>query len=151
MRKYSQKELLTEGFFDFIKKPFKAMQVIDPKASENLLRPFKQTRDVYRSFVPAKPESTKDTKSSLEYISSSQSNGQKFVQKNPKIIQKIASNEKDIYNRELDPSNITTVNIKLPDGKAVQHLIIVSKNLQNPNKPAQRYMYDKFGKFVKKL
>jgi hypothetical protein len=150
MRKLSQKELLTEGFFDFIKKTKKAMSVIDPKATENLARPFQQTRDVYRSFVP-NAASDASKKSSMEYISSSPDVAKKFIQKNPKIITKIASTEKNLYNREIDPSSITAINIKLPGGKAVQNLIIVSKDLRSPNKQPERYMYDKTGNFIKKL
>jgi hypothetical protein len=149
MRKYSQKELLLEGFFNLIKKTGQAMNIIDPKASENLQRPFKQVRGVYRSFAPETKEYA--ASKSVEYIPGSTSAAKKFTQKNPKIIQKIATTERDIYNRELDPSNITTVNMKLPDGRAIQNLIIVSKSLQDPNKPSQRYMYDKFGRFIKKL
>jgi hypothetical protein len=149
MRKYSQKELLSEVFFDLIKKTGKAMNVIDPKASENLQRPFKQVRGVYRSFAPETKEYA--TSKSVEYVPGSTTAAKKFTQKNPKIIQKIASTEKDIYNRELDPTNITTINMKLPDGKAIQNLIVISKSLQDPNKPPQRYMYDKFGRFIKKL
>jgi len=141
MRKYSQKELLTEGFFDLIKKTKQAMSVIDPKATENLTRPFQQVRDVYRSFVPA----TKKYKSNVS------KNNKQFAQKNPKIIKKIIDTEKNLYGRELNPTNISTVNIKLPSGKAVQNLIVVSKNLKNPNKAPEKFMYDKAGNFIKKL
>lgn len=149
MRRYSQKELLSEGFFNFIKKTKRAMSAIDPKATANLARPFQQVRDVYRSYVPDTGGISR--KDSIEYVSSSPIAAQQFIQKNPKIARKIASTERDLYNREIDPTSITAVNIKLPDGKAVQNLIVVSKNLRDPNKPPERYMYDKAGKFIKKL
>lgn len=155
MRKYSQKELLLEGFFDLIKKTGgdlikktgKAMNVIDPKASENLQRPFKQVRDVYRSFSPKTSEDVK----SAEYVPGSKTTANKFIQKNPKIIQKIAATEKELYNREVDPASITTINLKLPNGKAIQNLIITSTSLLSKDKAPERYMYDKNGKFIKKL
>ena len=149
MRKYSQKELLLEGFFDLIKKTGRAMNVIDPKASVVLQKPFKQAKDVYRSFVPKTKEYS--SSKSVDYVPGSADSGKKFIQNNPKIIQKIVATEKELYNREVDPSGVTTINMRLPNGKAIQNLIVISKNLKTPNKAPERFMYDKNGKFIKKL
>ncbi len=153
MRIYSQKELLAEGFFDKLiktgKKTAKVMQTIDPKASEPLLKPFKQTRDIYRSINPATPELAKDSQS--EFVSSSKTEAVKFAQKNPKIVKKILDTEKDFYNRVVDPSSVSVVNMKLPDGKAIQNIIVVSKDIGSKGKTFKRYLYSKEGKFLKNL
>lgn len=170
MRIYSQKELLNEGFSDLLKKVGrgtkkaikgtaskigKTMHAIDPKASENLLRPFKQTRDVYRAIIPGSTgagESSSKNKEVGDFVSVSKDPGSKFLAKNSKVIQKIADTEKKLYNREIDPQSITTVNMKLPSGKAVKRFLILSKELNaNPNVPVKRYLYSLDGKYLKRL
>lgn len=157
MRIYSQKELLSEGFFERLIKAGvktgktigKVMQAVDPKASEALLKPFKQTRDIYRSVVPGASETLEDKPK--EFISSSKSEAEKFARKNPKIIQKIIDTEKSLYNRAVDPSSVSIINMKQPNGKAVQNLVVLSKTIGTSKKPLTRYMYSKDGKFIKSL
>ena len=159
MRIYSQKELLTEGFFDLLKKTGKkisgTMRAIDPKASENLLRPFKQTRDVYRAIIPSSAGTGDNSSKSKEvgdFVSVSKDQGSKFLSKNSKVIQKIADTEKKLYNREIDPQSITTINMRLSSGKAVKRFLILSKELNaNPNTPFKRYLYSLDGKYLKRL
>ena len=147
MKSYSQKEILVEGFFEL-------MKAIDPKASANLTRPFEQIKDVYKA-VTGKTDKAKtdsSTKSSLGiYDPKSKRNDQKFVQKNRKLIGRIAATERDIYNRDIDMSNIKTIDMKLSDGKVTKNIIVTSKNLLSPSSPSGRHLYDINGRFIKKL
>ena len=165
MRKYSQKELLNEVFFDLIKKVGKVMSAIDPKATANLSKPFKQGYNIYKAVMPSGSKTSsnvsKSAKSSSpigkspggapQFISSSPKDGMQFIKKNPKVLKKIDSTERGLYNREIDPLSFTTINMKLPDGKAVQNLIVISKSLSNPKKQPGRYIYDKSGNFITRL
>lgn len=147
MVKYSQKELLREGFYNLIKKTAGVMKAIDPKVSANLQKPFTQGRDIYRA---ATQSAGYDAKTS-QYVPGSKNLIKQPTQKNIKLIKKIAATEKELYNREVDLQNINTINMKQQNGKAVQMIVVSSKDMRSAHRPPERYLYDMRGNFIKKI